>query len=172
VTPEELQAIKKMVKSVFREAIAELITANFKEEIAELVIANFRTDFANAITSVMTEDSRKVATVSLKRVITELIPEDFERVATDSLKQAVNEEWLSTAQAYKLLGFVNAEQLRDRIRLGDFRLGYHYRDIRLPGRSKANYQFHIRRCRELLEQPPAQRKNHKEHKERKHGKAA
>ena len=73
-------------------------------------------------------------------------------------------EWYDTTDAYQLIGVNTSVQLRKLISDGTFRIGIEVRDCRLNDRKKARYQFHIERCKQRLETPPAKRKAQRKQK--------
>ena len=70
-------------------------------------------------------------------------------------------EWQRTKQAAESLSLISCDQLRKFVSEGFFKEGIDYRDIRLNGRVKPNYQFHIENCKKKLGLSPSKRVAHK-----------
>lgn len=67
--------------------------------------------------------------------------------------------WLFTKEAAIALD-LSAEKLRKLYRSGMFKRGFHVRDVSPNGSRRSTLQFHVDRCQEQLNTPPAKRKNY------------
>lgn len=71
--------------------------------------------------------------------------------------ERIPDKWVFVKDAWHLLGYTSAEQLREDIRSGLLRLGYEVRDKRRPSSSVARYQVNLHAVDARLRQRPEKR---------------
>jgi hypothetical protein len=85
---------------------------------------------------------RLIPESQLKQAVREVLSEML-GLGTPLPQASPLRQWYDTDPAYTLLGFDEAEQLREAVRSGLLRIGYEVRDRRKPQAKLPRYQFHI-----------------------------
>jgi hypothetical protein len=98
-----------------------------------------------------------ISSSQLKQTIREVLAEMLGITNTPQPQTQPNREWYDTDPAYQLLGLKDAEQLREAVRSGLFRVGHEVRDRRKPQSKLPRYQFHIEKCNKRLSERPERR---------------
>jgi hypothetical protein len=99
---------------------------------------------------------RFISEQQLKQAVREVLAEMLGVATVQS--SATQRQWYDTSSAYSLLGFDDAEQLREAVRSGLFRVGQEVRDRRKPQSKLPRYQFHIEKCQKRLSEKPERRR--------------
>lgn len=101
---------------------------------------------------------RLIPESQLKQAVAEILLDVAQQLGIEPHNSHQNRQWYDTNLAYKLLGYDEAEQLRDAVRSGLLRVGYEVRDRRKPQAKLPRYQFHIEKCQNRLLELPEKRR--------------
>jgi hypothetical protein len=105
---------------------------------------------------VLLSHERYIPESQLKAAVREVLAEML-GVGNSPPADTSRRQWYDTDPAYELLGLDTAEQLRDAVRSGLFRIGHEVRDRRKPNARLPRYQFHIEKCQKRLSERPEKR---------------
>ena len=84
-----------------------------------------------------------------------IIRDEIRRMVGASLSTHI--KFLPTNKAYKELGFISTQQLRQAVYNGTFRVGLEVQDRRSPSSDNSNYYFNIQACIKRLNTAPEKR---------------